>query len=130
MCCNESRMGIKYGLFLSICLGFLLFSSLNLITATDIASEGTAERKLQRGFLNIALAPMEISHQLTVESKEERFGMNWVTGMLRGTLFTAGRSLVGAYELVTAALPHPANYEPAIKPEFPWEHFGDSKMPS
>jgi len=119
----------KYGLSLSICLGFLLFSSLNLMAA-DIASEGTAARKLQRGFLNLALAPMEISHQLTMESKEKRFGLNWVTGMLRGTLFAAGRSLVGAYELVTAALPAPANYEPIIRPEFPWEHFGDSKMPS
>ena len=78
-------------------------------------------RKLQRGFLNVALSPFEISNELSKEVRNDTFPPSWFAGLGRGAIFMVGRALTGVYEMATFAVPCPANYKPILQPEFPWE---------
>lgn len=95
--------------------------------AVEIESEGTPLRKLQRGFLNIALSPIEISNELDKEKRNETVPPSWVAGLGRGAAFTVGRALVGVYEMVTFPMPAPAGYQPILQPEFSWQHLPSDK---
>jgi putative exosortase-associated protein (TIGR04073 family) len=88
----------------------------------EIQAEGTPQRKLQRGFLNVALSPIEISNELAKEVRNDTFPPSWVAGLGRGAVYTVGRALVGVYEVVTFPLPYPANNKPDLQPEFTWQH--------
>ena len=100
----------------------LLTFSLPLMAAeAEIQGEGTPQRKLQRGFLNVALSPFEISNELSKEVRNDTFPPSWIAGLGRGSIYAVGRALVGVYEMVTFPLPYPANYKPVLQPEFPWQ---------
>lgn len=96
----------------------------------EIQAEGTPQRKLQRGFLNVALSPIEISNELAKEVRNDTFPPSWVAGLGRGAFYTVGRALVGVYEMVTFPLPYPANYKPILQPEFTWQHLPSEKASS
>ena len=104
---------------------FLLLTQLAAAVAfaAEIAEPGTRTRKLQRGFLNIALSPVEISNELAKERNKDNFIPDWFTGFGRGSFFMVGKALVGSYEILTAPIPWPARYGPVVYPEFAWEHF-------
>ena len=87
----------------------------------EIQGEGTMLRKAQRGFLNVALCPFEISKELSKEVRTDTFPPGWVSGLGRGSIYAVGRALVGVYEMVTFPIPYPANYKPVLQPEFPWQ---------
>lgn len=87
----------------------------------EIQGEGTMWRKAQRGFLNVALSPFEISNELSKEVRNDTVPPSWVAGLGRGMFYTVGRALVGVYEMVTFPLPWPDCYKPILQPEFPWE---------
>ncbi len=108
----------------------LLFSLIPLSYATEIQPEGTALRKLQRGFLNAALSPTEITTELAKEKKRDTFPPSWMLGIVRGAFYTVGRVVVGAYEIVTFPFPLPAGYAPIVQPEFPWQHFDPPAAPA
>lgn len=116
-------MKLKWTCFFSLLLA-VLFSQ-NAYPA-ELENEGTAMRKLQRGFLNMALSPWELAHELTYDKKKDSAVPTWVGGLGRGSIYTAGRALTGVYELVTFPIPVPRNYEPVIQPEFAWQHFEES----
>lgn len=110
---------------LSLLLGLIFLSSISY--AAEIESSGPM-RKLQRGFVNVALSPMEISNEMA-EEKSENFGTfwpSWIPGLARGSVFTVGRALAGVYDIVTFPLPLPKDYAPLIQPEFAWDHFKTS----
>ncbi len=107
--------------FVSISLLLSLLCLPNLFAA-EIAQTGTPARKLQRGFLNVALSPLEISNELASEKKVDAVFPTWVTGLGRGSVFAVGRALAGVYDMVTAPVPYPADYAPLVYPEFAWEH--------
>jgi putative exosortase-associated protein (TIGR04073 family) len=110
-----------------IALFALLSVSLPVMAAGEVApeaqiqGEGTCLRKLQRGFLNVALCPFEISSELSKEVRNDTFPPSWMSGLGRGVFYTVGRALVGVYEVVTFPIPYPAGYKPVLQPEFPWE---------
>ena len=95
--------------------------------AVDLEPEGTMSRKLQRAFLNVALAPIEISYELKKARLQETAIPNWFIGTLRGGFAMVGRMIIGIYELVTFPIPIPKNYEPVIYPEFAWQHLDVSE---
>ena len=97
------------------------------LLATEVEPEGTMMRKLQRGFVNVALSPLEISNELSKEVKNDTLPPSWVAGVGRGAFYTVGRVLIGVYEMVTFAVPCPSNYRPILQPEFPWQHLPAEK---
>ncbi|MFH0984469.1 MAG: exosortase system-associated protein, TIGR04073 family [Candidatus Omnitrophota bacterium] len=110
-----------------IALFVLLAFSLPVMAAGEVApeaqiqGEGTSLRKLQRGFLNVALCPFEISNELSKEVRTDTFPPSWVAGLCRGSLYAVGRASVGIYEMVTFPFPWPCSYKPILEPEFPWQ---------
>lgn len=110
-----------------VALLLLLAFSLPLMAAeAEIQGEGTMQRKLQRGFLNVALSPIEISNELSKEVRNDTLPPSWFAGLGRGSIYAVGRALVGAYEIVTFAIPYPAHYKPVLQPEFAWQHLPPS----
>ncbi len=93
----------------------------------EIQGEGTPMRKLQRGFLNVALSPVEISNELSKEVRKDTMPPSWIAGLGRGSFYAVGRALTGIYEMVTFPLPYPANFKPVLQPEFEWQHLPPSK---
>jgi putative exosortase-associated protein (TIGR04073 family) len=108
----------RFGIFLLL-LAFALTAPLQ---ATEIQPEGTSARKLHRGFLNVALSPMEISTEIAGEGKEGKIEPTWLLGGLKGIGLAVRRVGVGLYEILTFPIP---SYEPIVRPEFPWQHFDD-----
>ncbi len=111
----------------------LLFVSLLSFTpsvfSAEIAPEGTMRRKLQRGFLNIALSPFEISHEIVNTQKYETALPTWIAGTIKGSAKAVGRVMVGAYEIVTTPIPLPSHYGPVLQPEFPWDLLNNKVRP-
>ena len=103
-------------------LALLVFSFPLMAAEVEVQGEGTPQRKLQRGFLNIALSPVEISNELSKEVRNDTFPPSWVAGLGRGSIYAVGRALVGIYEIVTFPIPYPAHYQPVLQPEFEWQH--------
>ena len=107
-------------------LFFLLLTAFSFpVQAAQMEPTGTPLRKLQRGFLNIALSPVEISTELAREKNRDTFPMSWMLGAARGTFYVMGRALTGVYEIVTFPIPLPAEYAPILEPEFPYQHLED-----
>ena len=118
---------MKKSFTLWVAIFALLVFSLPLMAAeAEIQGEGTPQRKLQRGFLNIALSPIEISNELSKEVRNDTFPPSWVAGLGRGSAYAVGRALVGVYEIVTFPIPYPAHYKPVLQPEFEWQHLPSS----
>ena len=118
---------MKKSFTLLIAILALFAFSLPLMAAeAEIQGEGTPQRKLQRGFLNIALSPIEISNELSKEVRNDTFPPSWVAGLGRGSAYAVGRALVGVYEIVTFPIPYPAHYKPVLQPEFEWQHLPSS----
>ena len=111
----------------------ILFSAVLILApgnsgAAEIATEGTLARKMQRGFLNIALSPIEFSNELAKAKKEADPDVpGWILGFLNGVVHTACRSAVGAYELLTLPLPLPRDYAQVMRPEFAWEYLESNR---
>ena len=105
----------------------LFLSDLPFLFAAEIAQEGTPARKLQRGFLNIALSPIEISKELDKEKKVDSLIPSWVIGIERGSFYAAARALTGVYEMLTFPFAVPARYEAVVQPEFAWELLPEEK---
>ncbi len=120
---SRASHGVKKLLLLAL----LILVSQNAFAAA-IESAGPL-RKLQRGFVNIALSPMEISTELAKEKSENADQMlpSWMSGSIRGVAFMGGRALAGLYDMVTFPVPFPKEYAPVVEPEFPWDHLPNNK---
>ena len=95
----------------------------NASQAAEIEAQGSPARKLQRGFLNVVLSPIELAHDWAIlKDRDDTALPTWVLSIIRGSSKTMARGLVGAYEMVTAPIPIPSYYEPVMKPEFAWEY--------
>ena len=82
---------------------------------TGWADPGT---KLGRGLCNTAFGWFEIVNEIGHESDRHGPEIGIVSGMVRGSAFAVGRTLGGAYEVVTFLLPNGSKgYEPIILPD-------------
>ena len=114
----------------SLFLFLTLLAYASELSAVEIAAKGTPVRKLQRGFVNIALSPIEITTELAKDEKTQSAIPSWATGFGRGSLFMVGRALAGVYDMLTAPIPFPGDYGPLVYPEFPWEHLPEEETKS
>ncbi len=111
---------------LSLMKKLLFLALIAVFSQTSFAAEMESSgplRKLQRGFLNIALSPMELTNELAIEKHEndDQMPPSWMTGTVRGIAFTAGRALAGVYDIATFPIPFPKEYGPIVQPELPWD---------
>jgi putative exosortase-associated protein (TIGR04073 family) len=111
----------------SLMLLYLIILTQPAFAATQMEPKGTMMRKFQRGFINIGMSPIEISHELHKEKRTDAYLPSWVPGIFRGTTFMVGRALSGVYDLVTFPIPLPSGYEPLVYPELVTEHLEDTK---
>lgn len=100
----------------------LTFVFLSHARAAELGAPGTSEKKLQRGLINTALAPFEISNAFAEAKKREprkSFVLvpSWLTGGFGGIINMGIRAVTGLYEIVTAPIDWPRNYEPIYRPE-------------
>lgn len=111
-------------LFWVIFMGFV--SSSNAETSSGVAPQGTRERKFQRGLLNVAFAPVELSQSMAEAKnvKGDEFPSVLSMGIPRGVWRGSLRALTGIYEILTFPFAAPPDYQPVIRPEFPLEHLG------
>ena len=94
--------------------------------AAELAPSGPV-RKLQRGFLNVALSPMEITDKIVESQPHDTALPTWMAGMVKGSVYAVTRCVVGIYEMVTAPLPLPRGYAPVMQPEFAWDYLPADK---
>ncbi|MBS3965132.1 MAG: exosortase system-associated protein, TIGR04073 family [Methylomonas sp.] len=88
--------------------------------AVDAESYGEiVSRKLLTGLSNATLAAIEIPKSMIVVNNQSNVVWGIFGGGIKGIINTAGRSVVGVIDLVTAPLP---TY-PIVSPEFVWEDF-------
>ncbi len=92
--------------------------------AATLAAKGTWQRKLQRGFLNAAFSPLEISNEMAKEKRDEKAFIGWLNGLGRGSVFAVLRAFSGVYDVVTFPLPAPSGFGPIYEPEFALEYLG------
>jgi len=81
--------------------------------AADTASD-KAMQKLGRGFLNIFDAATEIPGTMMRSTAEDGVASGMTVGTVNGVVNTVLRAVVGVYEVVTFAIPIPADYEPIL----------------
>ena len=95
-------------------------SSTNWVGRDDESPIYRAPRKLARGAVNIVCGPLEIINQpIRLAEKEERFERQVagvVAGVPVGLGFSVGRTLAGAFDIVTAPITVPQRA--LIEPEF------------
>ena len=96
-------------------LGVLLLSG---ASAPGLAPPGTRERKFQRGLLNVAFAPAELSNELERVKREDHWLTTWIPAGFWGSVHMVIRAASGLYDVVTFFIPAPPEYRPILKPEF------------
>lgn len=105
-----------------IVIALLLGLAFSVIAApaafADDNTGGLILHKFFRGIVNAATGWMELFKQPTLETQEKgpKTGLTW--GIVKGIGYAVGRSVVGAYEIVTFPLPIPEGYRPIMDPEF------------
>lgn len=70
--------------------------------------------KLERGFLNLADAVVEVPGTMMRKTKTDGplVGLTW--GMVQGVLHTVKRAFAGTYEVATFLIPIPEQYGPIL----------------
>ncbi len=116
-----------------LALGFLVCFLSQQSFAAELALQGTAERKFQRGLINTFFAPVELSSALADDRAQgEQLVPAWIgNGVFRGLYFTALRAFSGLWDLLTFPIPRPAQYKPLLRyREFALQHLDPPPPPS
>ena len=100
-----------------------------LIAAAGPADAQTATRKFLRGLAGMTTAFLEVPGNMVAETNKRGAAGGIPLGFALGCGMIVPRVLVGVYEFVSAPFPLPANYEPILKPEFPWGYFEGTSEP-
>lgn len=88
------------------------------------ASASSPLRKLGRGVANLLTGWIELPAQITTETEINGSWSALTVGVLKGTAFTVGRTVLGAVEIATFPLANFSNqagsdpYGPLVEPEF------------
>ena len=88
-------------------------------------TEHTAARKFGRGASGIVLGVLELPGNMVKMTREDGYAKGLTLGFAMGLGMFVVRELVGVYEFLTCPFPVPADFEPILDPEFPWDYFAD-----
>ena len=101
---------------LAVAVGMLLWP---IVSRAD-----TPGMKAGRGFAAVTTPFLEIPGNIVETSEREGPLAGWTVGLAKGIGMSIVRPPIGVYELVTAPLAVPRNFEPILQPEYPWSYFG------
>jgi len=101
---------------LAVAVGMLLWP---IVSRAD-----TPGMKAGRGLAAITTPFLEVPGNIVETSKREGALVGWTAGLAKGIGMSIVRPPIGVYELVTAPIAFPANFEPIMKPDYPWSYFG------
>jgi putative exosortase-associated protein (TIGR04073 family) len=101
---------------LAVVVGMLLWP--------NVSRADTPGMKAGRGFAAITTPFLEIPGNIVETSQREGPLAGWTAGLAKGIGMSIVRPPIGVYELVTALIAFPANFEPIMEPEYPWSYFG------
>ena len=91
------------------------------------SSADTVWHKVGRGFAALTTPFLELPGNIIDTNEREGPVAAWTSGVARGIGMTIVRPAVGLYEVVTAPIAAPKNYEPVLEPEYPWSYFGEGE---
>jgi putative exosortase-associated protein (TIGR04073 family) len=87
----------------------------------------SAARKAGRGLAAMTTGFLEVPGNMVRETDHHGAAEGVPLGFARGLGMIVVRELVGVYELVSSPIPAPRNFEPIIRPEYPWDYFDRSR---
>ena len=108
----------------------MIATAIALLVWPMVSHADTAWHKAGRGLAEITTAFLEIPGNIITTSNREGKAAGWTEGFAKGLGMFILRPPIGVYELVTAPIPAPANYEPILSPEYPWSYFGTGETNS
>ena len=100
----------------------LIASVVSLLVSFDAAASSYPARigaKLGSGIANVATGIVEIPKTIRVANREQGVAYAATAGLITGIFHTVGRTLSGAYDLVTFMIPT----KPIVMPDYVWEDF-------
>lgn len=108
-----------------------------LVMALAVAQPVLAEQdtgrlvmtKLFRGMANAVTGWMEIPKQMIQTSEAQGVGVGVTWGFAKGIGWAVGRSVIGAYEIITFPFPVPEEYKPVLQPEYVLSDLPQSPAP-
>ena len=89
-----------------------------------VSPADTPGMKAGRGFAAVATPFLEIPGNILETSEREGPLAGWTVGFAKGIGMSIVRPPIGVYEMVTATIAVPKNFEPILQPEYPWSYFG------
>src|SRR2546426_12055600 len=101
---------------------WLTLAALTLLLASPAGAQ-TAPGKSGRGLAGMTPSVLEVPGNIVAESRSRGYGEGIPLGFAKGLGMIIPRTLVGVWEFLSAPFPLPANYEPILRPEFPWGYF-------
>lgn len=78
-------------------------------------------RKLGRGLANLTFGALEIPRNIIEENRANGALSAATVGLAHGLANAPARTILGAYEVITAPFALPERYSPMIAPEFAWQ---------
>jgi putative exosortase-associated protein (TIGR04073 family) len=90
--------------------------------AVPCAQADAIAHKFVRGLAGMSVGVLAFPGSIVQQTREK----GWAgipLGFFMGIPLSVTRELVGAYELATAPIPIPTEYQPILSPEYPWEYF-------
>jgi putative exosortase-associated protein (TIGR04073 family) len=102
----------------------MLAVSIGLLIWPIVSRADTPGQKAGRGLAAMTTPFLEIPGNIIETSERDGPLAGWTAGLAKGLGMTIVRPPVGFYELVTAPIAAPKNFEPILQPEYPWSYFG------
>lgn len=114
-----------------VCAAFLGFAILSIAVPTQVRAAEEQEEiyrdntdfskaltKLGRGIVNVLTGWVEIPKNIATEWRRTDPFSGFVVGTIKGIGWTIGRTISGAYDIITFPVPVPKEYKPLMEPEY------------
>lgn len=103
----------------------VIFLYVPLSTYANAEEQSTGAKigsKFSRGVVNTAFGlVVDWPKTIYYDTKKKGPAYGLTIGLFKGIGVGVGRTLIGAYELVTFPLPYPEDYTPILSPDYPFQ---------
>jgi len=114
----------RFSKLIAICTTVAIVMPVAVLAAPPAEAQ-TAARKFGRGLAGMTCSFLEIPGNMVEVGRRDGPVMGVTVGFAIGVGKLVARTLIGAYEFLTAPFEAPPGFEPILEPEFPWSYFDD-----